>query len=74
MYPKLSDAALQLLSLPNGSAKVERSFSKLRKLQDPTRASMTKHTLRMQMTLYVNQDLEEKFIGLKKLCARFFPK
>jgi hypothetical protein len=63
LYPKLSDAALQLLSLPNGSADVERSFSKLRKLQDPTRARMNESTLCMQMTLYVNQELEERFIG-----------
>ena len=62
-YPNLSDVVLQLLCLPNGSADVERSFSKLRKLQDPTRSSMSENTLRMQMTLYVNQDLEEHFIG-----------
>ena len=62
-YPNLSDVVLQLLCLPNGSADVERSFSKLRKLQDPTRSSMSENTLRMQMTLYVNQDLEGHFIG-----------
>lgn len=62
-YPNLADVALQLLCLPNGSADVERSFSKLRKLQDPTRSSMSENTLRMQMTLYVNQDLEGHFVG-----------
>ena len=56
--PNLADVALQLLCLPNGSTDVERSFSKLRKLQDPTRSSMSEKTLPMQMTLYVNEDLE----------------
>ena len=62
-YPRLSRAALQLLCLPNGSADVERSFSKLRKLQDPSCSSMSEHTLNMQMTLFVNQDLENHFFG-----------
>ena len=63
-YPKLSHVALELLCLPNGSVDAERSFSKLRKLQDSTRASMSEKTLSMEMTLYVNQDIEEHFIGL----------
>ena len=62
-YPNLADVALQLLCLPNGSTDVERSFSKLRKLQDPTRSSMSEKTLRMQMTLYVIQDLEGHLVG-----------
>ena len=63
IYPNLADVPLQLLCLPNGSTDVERSFSKLRKLQNPTRSSMSEKTLRMQMTLYVNQDLEGHFVG-----------
>ena len=62
-YPNLADVALQLLCLPSGSADVECSFSKLRKLQDPTRSSMSENTFRMQMILYVNQDIEGHFVG-----------
>uniref|UniRef100_A0A1X7TEF6 HAT C-terminal dimerisation domain-containing protein n=1 Tax=Amphimedon queenslandica TaxID=400682 RepID=A0A1X7TEF6_AMPQE len=40
LYPQLSQAALELLSISTESVDVERSFSKLRKLQHPTRSSV----------------------------------
>ena len=49
LYPQLSQAALQLLSISTGSVDVERSFSKLRKIQHPTRSSVSAETLRMQI-------------------------
>lgn len=60
-YPHLSQAALHLLCISTGSVDVERSFSKLKKIQHPTRSSMSADTLRMQMTLYFNQDIQKHF-------------
>ena len=60
-YPHLSQAALELLCISTESVDVERSFSKLRKLQHPTRSSMSEDTLCMLMTLYYNQDIQEHF-------------
>ena len=37
-FSNLSPKVLQLLSIPNGSCEVGRSFSKLRNLQNPSRA------------------------------------
>lgn len=62
-YLELSRAAPQLLCLPNGSADVDCSFNKLWKLQDTSHSSMNEHTLNIQMTLFVNQDLENHFLG-----------
>lgn len=56
-YPNLSTAALRLLSMPISSASVERSFSKLRGLQVPTRANLSAEKLCMQAVLHHNQGL-----------------
>lgn len=61
VFPQLSQAALDLLCISTGSVDVERSFSKLRKVQHPTRSSMSPETLRMVMTMYFNQDIQEHF-------------
>lgn len=61
LYPHLSQAALELLCISTESVDVERSSSKLRKLQHPTRSSMSEETQRMLMTLYYNQDIQEHF-------------
>ena len=50
-YPHLSKAALSLLCVCIGSVDAERSFSKLRTVQELHRCSMSEETLRMQMTL-----------------------
>lgn len=63
-FPNLAPSVLQLLSIPNGSCEVERSFSKLRNLQHPSRSLMSLETLRMQMTLYFNQDIDNHFLAL----------
>jgi hypothetical protein len=56
-YLHLSTVALQILSIPVSSASVERSFSKLRKLQCPTRANLSVQKLCMQSVLFHNQEL-----------------
>ena len=61
IYPLLSQPALELLCISTESVDVERSFSKLRKLQHPTRSSMSQETLRMNMTLFFNQDIQNHF-------------
>ena len=58
LYPQLSQAALELLSISTESMDVERSFSKLRKLQILARSSVSAEVLRMNMTLYFNQDIQ----------------
>ena len=60
-YPHLGKAALNLLCVCIGSIDAERSFSKLLSVQELYRCSMSEETLRMQMTLYFNQDLEGHF-------------
>ena len=40
---------------------VKKYCSKLRKLQHPTRSSMSAEVLRMNMTLYFNQDIQGHF-------------
>ena len=62
-FPNLSPKVLELLSIPNGSCEVERSFSKLRNLQNPSRSLMSTDTLKMQMKLYINQDIDDYFLG-----------
>ena len=62
-FPNLSPKVLQLLSIPNGSCEVERSFSKLRNLQNPSRSLMSADKLKMQMTLNINQDIDDYFLG-----------
>ena len=61
LYPTLAKAALQLLCISTGSVDAERSFSKMRNVQHLSCSSMDPKTLRMQMTLYFNQDLEGCF-------------
>ena len=58
-YPHLSTVVLQILSIPVSSASVERSFSKLRRLQIPTRANLSVNKLCMQAVLYYNQKLHD---------------
>ena len=61
LYPCLSLAALQLLSISTGSCDVERSFSLMRNIQQPNRASMHADTLCMEMVLHFNKDIESHF-------------
>ena len=60
-FPNLAPSVLQILSIPNSSCEVEHSLSKL-SLQPPSRTVMSQETLKMQMTLYVNQDIDNKFL------------
>lgn len=51
LYPNLAKAALQLPCISYGSVDAERSFSKMRNVQHPTRTSMNLQTLCLQMTV-----------------------
>ncbi len=61
-YPKLSKIAITFLCIPFGSYDAERSFSKLRDLNIAKRNRMNSETLKMQMLLYFNGDIEERLI------------
>ena len=56
LYPNLSSAVTQLLSISTGSCDVERSFSLMRNVQQPNQSNMTVNTLCMEMTLYYNKE------------------
>jgi hypothetical protein len=59
-YPILSRIAIEYLCIATNSLDAERSFSKLRDVQNLKRCKMTPETLSMQMILYFNGDLENK--------------
>lgn len=59
-FPLLSNAVLQLFSIPSGSACVERSFSKLRKITKD-RFWMENESLEHAIILYYNGDIQNKF-------------
>ena len=61
LYPNLSSAVTELLSISTGSCDVERSFSMMKAVQQPNRSLMTENTLRMEMVLYFNKDLDHDF-------------
>ena len=62
-YPKLSKIAITLLCIPCGSCDAERSFSKLRDLNTTKRNRMNSETLKMQMIMYFNGDIEERLMN-----------
>ena len=59
-YPNLSEIAITYLCITCGSCDAERSFSKMRDLNTIKRNSMKSETLRMQMLLYFNGDIEQR--------------
>ena len=61
LYPNLSPAVTELLSISTGSCDVECSFSMMKAVQQPNRSLMTENTLRMEMVLYFNKDLDHDF-------------
>ncbi len=59
-YQVLSKIAIEYLCIATNSLEAERSFSKLRDVQDSKRCKMNAETLSMQMILYFNGDIEGK--------------
>jgi hypothetical protein len=59
-YPLLSNIAIDYLCIATNSIDAERSFSKLRHIQDSTRSSLSVETLSMEMIMYFNGDIEGK--------------
>jgi hypothetical protein len=59
-YPNLSKIAINFLCIPCGSCDAESSFSKLRDVNTIKRSRMSSDTLKMQMIMYFNGDIEEK--------------
>ncbi len=60
-YPLLSQNAISYLYMACESIDAERSFSKLRDIQDEKRTRMSEESLKMQMLLYFNGDIEDIF-------------
>jgi hypothetical protein len=62
-YPKLSKFATSFLCLPCVSCDAERSFSKMRDINTAKRNRMNPNTLRMQMIMYFNGDIEQRLVN-----------
>jgi hypothetical protein len=60
IYPFLSSIAIEYLCIATNSLDAERSFSKLRDIQDSKRTRLSSETLSMEMIMYFNGDIEEK--------------
>jgi hypothetical protein len=58
--PLLSSVAIEYLCIAANSFDAERSFSKLRDIQDSKRNRLNTETLSMKMIIYFNGDIEDK--------------
>ncbi len=62
-FPKLSKIAISFLCMACGSYDAERSFSKMRDINTVKRNRINSNTLKTQMIMYFNGDIEQRLVN-----------